>query len=186
MSIQDTLLTMHVSRMGMMLALLTKRLCPLMTLALAFGCGKKINDPETTASSTQGQTPELPTVLTLQINEAQSPIKTYPLSQNAWFKLPLALKGQSGNVTGKIVKIFYNVVDASDYEFHCTYRSVSSATELAFVNCQSQDNIEIISNTADLERMEFPMDKGLSVKMQLTNPSGTNLKIDSVYLVDWK
>lgn len=169
----------------MMLALLTKRLCPLMTLALAFGCGKKINDPETTSSSTQGQGHELPTVLTLQINEAQSPVKSYNLTQNAWFNLPTTLTSVSGDVTGKIVEIYYNMESDTEYEFRCTYRSTSSATKLAFVNCETQDDHVFISNSHDLERMEIPMDKGFSMKMQLTNPSGTNLKIESVHLVDW-
>jgi hypothetical protein len=172
--------------MGMMLALLTKRLCPLMTLALALGCGKKINDPETTSSSTQGQSPELPTALTLQINEALSPVKSYTLSKNAWFRLPTRLTSVEGNVSGKMVKIYYNLVNPTEYEFNCTYRSSTSANQLSFVKCESKDNIEIISNSTDLERMEFPMDKGLSIKMLLSNPSGTNLKIESVHLVDWK
>jgi hypothetical protein len=34
--------------------------------------------------------------------------------------------------------------------------------------------------------MEFPMDKGTSIKVELTNPSANNLKIDSIFGVDWK
>ena len=158
-----------------------------MSLALAFGCGKKINDPETTnAGTSQGQNTELPAELTLQVNEVVSAIKTYELPENAWFKLPTKLLAKEGNAIGKRVKIFYNLLSSGSYEFHCTYKSVIKVTELAFENCQSSDGLEIISNPADLESMVFPMDKGTSVKVQLTNPTGTSMKIDSAYIVDWK
>jgi len=171
----------------MMLSTLTKRLCPLMSLALAFSCGKKINDPEATGGgNTQGQNQELPAVLTLQVNEVVSPTKQYLLPRNAWFKLPTKLLAIEGNAAGKKVQIYYNLLNSGDYEFQCSYRSVASATELPFVNCESSDGLEIISNPTDLESMVFPMDKSTSVKVQLTNPTGTGMKIDSSYRVDWK
>lgn len=170
----------------MMLSILKKRLCPLMSLALAFSCGKKINDPETIGGSTQGQEQELPSALTLQINEALSPIKTYELQESAWFKLPSKLVAQEGNATGKKVKIYYNLFTNGDYEFSCSYRSSTSVKDLAFEKCESSSGLVIISNTRDLESMVFPMDKGSSVKAQLTNPTGTGMKIDSAYIVDWK
>jgi hypothetical protein len=158
-----------------------------MSLALAFGCGKKINDPETTDGNFRPtQTQELPAQLTLQVNEAVSPIKSYLLSKNAWFKLPSKLVAKEGNAIGKRVKIFYNLLNSGGYEFHCSYRSTVQVAELAFENCQSSDGLEIISNPADLENVVFPMDKSSSVKMQLTNPTGTGMKIESVYIVDWK
>jgi hypothetical protein len=173
--------------MGIMLSILTKRLCPLMTLALAFSCGKKINDPETTGSgTTQGQNQELPSTLNLQVNESLSSVKIYELPRNAWFKLPTKLLAREGNATGKKVRIYYNLLRSGDYEFKCSYRSLSAVTELPFEKCESRDGLEIISNSADLEHMVFPMDKGSSVKVELTNPTGSGMKIDSVYIVDWK
>lgn len=169
-----------------MLSILTKRLCPLMSLALAFGCGKKINDPETKSGSTQGQEQELPAVFTVQVIEAVSAVKSYTLPRSAWFKLPTKLLATTGNATGKKVKIYYNLWANGDYDFQCSYRSASSATELSFEKCESSDGLEIISNSTDLANMVFPMDKASSVKMQLTNPTGTGLIIDSVYVVDWK
>lgn len=156
-----------------------------MSLALAFGCGKKINDPNTTEPNRSTQNQELPAVLTLQVVESESAMKRYELPRNAWFSLPSKLMVRAGNATGKRVKIFYNLIEGT-HEFHCFYKSVAKVTELDFEKCESSLGVEIISNTEDLENMDFPMDKGASVKMQLLNPTGTNLIIDSTYIVDWK
>src|SRR5687768_10350162 len=115
--------------MGMMLSILTKRLCPLMSLALAFGCGKKINDPKTTpGGSNEEPRQELPSDFSLTINEAQSPITTYKLIRNGWFQLPATLYAREASAIGKQVKIYYNLRSNGDYEFRCTYKSNSSAT----------------------------------------------------------
>ncbi len=171
-----------------MLTFLTKRLCPLMSLALALGCGKKINDPTTSDvnRTDQTQTTELPAVLTIQLQEAVSSVKTYQLSRNAWFNLPDKLIVRAGNAVGNRVTIYYNLFTNGDYEFLCRYKSVNSATQLNFENCESSDQVQIISNAADLEKMDFPMDKDSSVKVQLSNPKGSGLVIDSTYFVDWK
>ncbi len=169
-----------------MLLILTKKLCPLMSLALAFGCGKQINEPKTTDNNGTSQSQELPSVLTLQIEEAVSMQKIYYLQRNAWFKLPSKLKTHGESAVGKRVKILYNVLANNYYEFHCFYKSQNHATELALENCESSQGVEIISRASDLESMDFPMDKDLSVKMQLTNGSNTGIKIDAIYLVDWK
>ena len=171
-----------------MLSILKKRLCPLMGLALAFGCGKKISDPSTTGGngSTQGQAQELPANLTLQLTEAFSPFKSYQLPLNAWFKLPTMLSVKEGNAIGKRVKIYYNLLTSGDYEFHCYYSSTRLSLELSFEKCESSQGVEILSNAEELEGADFPMDKGTTVKMKLTNPTGTNLVIESTYKVDWK
>lgn len=172
----------------MMLSIFKKRLCPLMSLALAFGCGKKINDPKTTEGNrtTQGQQQELPANLTLRINEVLSSFVSYQLPRNAWFKLPSKLLAVEGNAIGKRVKIYYNLFSSRDYEFHCYYSSINSAKELLFENCESIQGQEVISGVEELNGVDFPMDKGASVKMQLMNPSGNGLKIESTYRVDWK
>lgn len=169
-----------------MLTTITKKLCPLMSLALAFGCGKKINDPKTTEANRSTQNQELPAVLTLQVKEIESTMKKYELPRNAWFSLPTKLLVRQGNGIGKRVKIFYNQLADSSYEFHCFYKSTAKPAELDFEKCESNLGVEIISSTEDLENMDFPMDKGSAVKMQLLNPTGTNLIIDSTYIVDWK
>ena len=158
-----------------------------MSLALAFGCGNKINDPDTTSGNNRpeiGQ--ELPAVVTVQIDETVSPVKLYTLPRNAWFKLPTKLIATAGNAAGKKVKIYYGLVTNGTYEFNCSYRSASSPTQLAFEKCEDKDGLVIISNSTDLASMTYPQDKASSVKMQLTNPTGTGMKIDSTYYVEWK
>jgi hypothetical protein len=174
--------------MGMMLSILTKRLCPLMSLAIAFGCGKKINDPTTTEINRTGQTQtqELPSTLKIEVNEQISAEKVYTLPRNAWFRLPSKLIAKEASAVGKRVKIYYNFTSDNEYEFHCYYKSITQAAELSFEKCQSSDDVTIISTTDDLEKMEFPMDKGTAVKAQLLNPSQSGIKINSVYSVDWK
>jgi hypothetical protein len=156
------------------------------SLAIAFGCGKKISDPKATTASTQGQTQELPTDLKIEVNESESPFKRYELPKNAWFQLPTKLLAKEGNAIGKQIKIYYNLWSSGKYEFQCSYRSTSKATELAFEKCVSSTGVEIISNPEDMQNVDFPMDKGASVKVQLTNPTGTGMRIESSYIVDWK
>lgn len=172
----------------MMLSILTKRLCPLMSLALAFGCGKKINDPKSSDGErvTPGQTTELSSTLSLQINETVSAITSYDLAKNAWFNLPSTLKVIEGTAIGKRVKIYYNLVKANDYEFHCFYKSTNTAKTLAFEKCESKEGAEIISRVSDLENSDFPMDKNTKIQMQLLNGTGSGLIIESTYQVDWK
>jgi hypothetical protein len=186
MGIQGKLLTKHVSRMGMMLTNLSKRLCPFMTLAIAFGCGKKINDPKITELSRQNQNQELPSTLIIQLDESESAMTTYKMPRNAWFKLPTKIRAKQASAAGKSVKVFYNYTSEGHYEFHCYYNSAVLATELTFEKCQASDDVTIISNPDDLEKMDFPIDKDTSVKMELTNPSGSGIKLEAAYLVDWK
>jgi hypothetical protein len=172
--------------MGMMLTNLKKRLCPLMTLAIAFGCGKKINDPKTTEITRSSQNQELPSTLILQLDESVSSTTTYKMPKNAWFKLPSKIRAKQASAAGKSVKVFYNYTSENHYEFHCYYNSAVLATELTFEKCQASDDVTIISNSDDLEKMDFPIDKDTFLKMELTNPSDSGIKIEAAYLVDWK
>lgn len=171
----------------MMLSIFKKRLCPLVSLAIAFGCGKKINDPAPKpAVNNSAQMQELPSTLTLEVNAANSPETSYLLQRNAWFKLPSRLIAKNASAVGKSVKILYNLDSNNHYEFHCLYSSLVQATELTFDKCQTSDDVTIISNADDLEKMDFPMDKGTSIKMQILNQASSKIKIDSSYVVDWK
>lgn len=171
----------------MMLSILTKRLCPLMSLALAFGCGKKINDPKTSSgNSDDGTAQELPANFSLQINEAVSPVRTYKLEENAWFLLPAKLYAQNANAMGKQVKIYYNLKDSGSYEFSCDYKSLTSATELDFEKCTTSYGKDFVFNVTDLQAFDYPMDANAHIRMELINPSSTGIKIEAIYEVDWK
>jgi hypothetical protein len=167
-----------------MLLKLSKKICPLLTMLLAIGCGKQINETASSEVTRPSQNSDLPPVLSLQINEQQSPQTNYILPKNAWFKFPTALKVTSGNGIGKRVRIYYNLWPNGDYEYLCYYSSVSNPNHLAFEKCENIYNTTVISNVGDLEGI-FPMEKNTTLKLVLQNP-GQNLIIDSTYLVEWK
>ena len=171
-----------------MLSLLSRKLCPLMSLALALGCGKKINDPSTSdvSRTNQTQTTELPSVLVLKIDEVLANSFTYQMPKNAWFNLPQKLNVRKGNSAGKRVKIYYNLLSNGEYEFQCNYKTITINSQMEFENCTSSDGVVIVANTSDLERMDFPMDRGSSIRMQLNSPSQSGLIIEASYLVEWK
>jgi hypothetical protein len=174
------------SRKGMMLALLKNRLCPLLAFTIIVGCGKQINDPSDVEISRAGQTEELPSSLAIQVNENESSFKNYLMPRNAWFTLPVKLLAKNASAAGKRVKIYYNLEANGNYEFHCYYQSYTLPSELTFEKCQSSDEVTIISSSDDLQKMEFPIDKGTSIKVELINPSANNLRIDAIFGVDWK
>ncbi len=169
----------------MMLSLLTKRLCPLMSLALAFGCGKKINDP---ATSDNGRTvtPSMPgsSSIVIKFDESSASTKSYLFNKSAYMHLPPKLVASEGNAVGRRMVIFYNYLADDDYEFLCTYRSSSSATELAFVSCEDSSGDIFITQSDYLQTYDFPMDEGTQIKMQLINPNGSGLKINTTFEIE--
>lgn len=161
-----------------------KFLYVLLLLALVTGCGKKIND---TGGTVTRQLPQkLERNLTLVVDEVVSLTTHYHLPESALFKLPTELKARFGNAIGKKIQIFYNYSSSNQYEFRCTYSSTDKDSKLAFVNCETSDGHEMISRHEDINEIWFPVDKGSRVKLELINPSGTRMNIETAYLVDWK
>lgn len=168
-----------------MLLNLTKKLCPLMGLAMAFGCGKKINDPKTSEGETSRPRQELPGLLTLQLKTSESLSTSFQLPLNGWFQFPLKLMARDGNVTGKQVTIQYFLPNGEN-EFECHYKSVTSPSELSFERCDYADGTEFIPNVEELENVELPIEKDSRIQMNLMNVPGSHLIIDAVYTVEWK
>ena len=159
-----------------------KRLCPLMSLALLVGCGKKINDPEISDpnnGSTQNQI--LPSSLTLQIVESESSSTKYTLPKDGIFELPQQLVVLQGNGAFKNVKISYNLDNNNDYEFHCIYKSTGQTNVLPLDRCESPDG----GSFGDVSEQEFPMDQGKKIGLKITNSTTNNLIIDATYQVRW-
>lgn len=152
---------------------------------LVSGCGKKMIDSK--AKPENHNLPQkLERNLTLVVNEDVSLTTTYKLPESAVFKLPTILKARFGNAIGKKIKIFYNYSGPGQYDFHCTYSSTLKDKFLALENCESSDGDEVIANSDDTSEVWFPVDKGSKVKLELINPSGTKMNIESDYLVEWK
>lgn len=169
-----------------MLLKTSKKICPLMTLFLSFSCGKSINEPSTIESSISNQTPEEEwgvLKMELQPNSLES---SYRFNRNAWLNLPVKLDVDSGNASGKRLKIYYNLTDQGEYEFHCFYKSTLLSTEMNFEKCETSYNALTVSNAADLSEWEFPMNKNTRIKFELLNSSSPDLHISTTYTVDWK
>jgi hypothetical protein len=130
--------------------------------------------------------PELPKVLTLEIDTAESLEKIYHMSRNAWFKLPTFLTAQTSSSAENSVKIYYNLLANNQYEFHCTYKSQAQSQKLNFVKCETMDGSEMVSTASELENIVFPMDKNSIVKMQLTYSKGLRSTISATFVFDWK
>lgn len=155
-------------------------------LALSFGCGKKITETETNKSNHITEPQALSEDLTLEVDENVSPVTIFAIPENAMFRIPTELIAKDGKASGKKIVIFYNATGDNDYKFQCSYSSIDHDTTLAFEKCESNNGNKLISFRENIEDMWFPMNKGAQVKLVLTNPTGTGMKIESIYLVDWK
>jgi hypothetical protein len=174
-----------------MILKLTRKICPLMSLALMFSCGKKINEAGATNDGLLIDNHAPSNVLTLQVKEEVTLSAEFKLPRNAWFFLPEKLLVLQGSAIGKRVQIRYNVQDDGRYEFHCTYSSASVATEMILENChQSTDdhgNAAVwVSGPEELKDRDFKMDSKTTIRMDLQNPNPSNLIINAVYQVEWK
>lgn len=173
-----------------MLNHITRKLCPLMTLALAFGCGKKIGEPQTSTDGRSNQPQEESSSLTLQIDTSVSKRTVYPITRNADFRgLPSKLVVRQGNATGALVKVYYNVDDEladeniENYAFVCTYKSTNTASEIPLQKCTSLTG----GDYGDVTNPDYPnfMDRGKYIQMELKSTHSDNLIIQARYTVDW-
>ncbi len=169
---------------------MTRKLCPLMTLALAFGCGKKIGDAKTTAAGTSHQGQESSSLVTIQIDSATSKRTVYPITRSGDFKgLPSKLLVRQGNATGAIVKIYYNVEDplvdeySENYAFVCTYKSTDNYSELPLQKCVNWNGADYgdVTNPDDTNFML----QGKYIQMELKTNHSENLIIQAKYNVEW-
>jgi hypothetical protein len=167
-----------------MLLRFTKKLCPLMSLmALSFGCGKKINDPETTGSN-QGQQNQTPSsVVVLEIKTSSSYNAFYKIPIPGWFYFPSNLTLKKGSALGKRVKITYNV-DQYGHDQSCYYGSAVDSKEIPFENCVN-DNGDVTVPSASHLSAPFVQSEGKQIEMELLNGAASDDIIDAVYTVDW-
>ena len=127
-----------------MLTTLTRKLCPLMTLAIAtVGCGKKIGEEKDTTPSRQNQNQEIPAAFVLRLDGSVNSWKNYSMPRPAHFVVPDRIKVRSGSTAGKIVEIAHDVnpYDSDDFHVKCTYApSSSNATDLVLSGCVDYEN----------------------------------------------
>lgn len=167
---------------------LTKKLCPLMSLAaLALGCGKKINDPETTSGDGTRYEEQRPSsVLVLEIKTNESSKLSYTVPFNGYFFFPSKLTMKAGSGLGKTVRFIYDIDKNGEYDYLCYYKSTVEPTELRFDKCLNADGADLEVNPDDFDSLPWLQRKGNRVEMELVSGFATNLRINAVFSVDWK
>lgn len=166
-----------------MLTTLTRKLCPLMSLAIAtIGCGKKVTDPEAQpARNTENQ--ELPSAYVIKLDGSQSSRKDVKMAGDAQFKIPDRIVVRSGSTAGKIVEIAYDVneYDSDDYQFKCTYVPSSSPSQMNLSSCVDYDNDDF----GDVSEHTFTLHKNDLIQMRFTGAPASDLVVEAIYTMKW-
>ena len=166
-----------------MLNVLTRKLCPLMTLAIAtVGCGKKISESDS-GPSRQTQNQELPSAYVLQLDGSTSSKKLYPMPRNAQFKIPERLKVRRGTTAGKSVEISFeaNPFDPDDYAFKCTYLPLTNS-EMILDRCVDY----IDRDFGDISDHIFSLYKDDLIQLRFSGAPASDLLVEAIFSMDWK
>lgn len=164
-----------------MLTTLTRKLCPLMSLAIAtIGCGKKVTDAETQAArNTENQ--ELPSAYTIRLDGSQSSTKSVKFSRGARAMLPDQLIVRAGTTPGKFVEIAYDVneYDSDDFNFKCTYSASSNPIIMQLTSCVDYDGEDM----GDMTKDEYPIRPGEIVQLRFKGAQASDLIVDAIFQI---
>ncbi|MFP5385297.1 MAG: hypothetical protein ACLGHN_04420 [Bacteriovoracia bacterium] len=166
-----------------MLQTLTKKLCPFLSLALAtVGCGKKIADSETEPAR-QVEYQKQPSAYILRLDSSARASVNYSMPDAANFEIPDRIKVRSGDPSGKIVEIVYDVnkYDSQDYEFKCSYSSTHNPSEMVLQNCVNYDN----EDYGNVEGHIFTLYKNDIIQLRLAGAEAGNLVVEAIYSMAW-
>ena len=166
-----------------MLQTLTKKLCPLLSLALAtVGCGKKIAD-SATEPARQVEYQKLPSTYILRLDNSEKSSASYSMPDAGNFEIPDRIKVRSGNPSGRIVEIVYDVnkYDSEDYEFKCSYSSTHNPSEMVLQNCVNYDN----EDYGNVEGQVFTLYKNDIIQLRLSGSQTGNLVVEAIYNMSW-
>lgn len=166
-----------------MLNNLTRKLCPLMYLAIAtMGCGKKITEPKSRpASQTQNQ--ELPSIYIIRLDGSQASRKNFSVPGPAQFEIPDRLVVRQGSTIKKVVEVAYDVneFDSDDYQFKCSYYSSYSQQEMILTRCVDYDG----NDFGDLSGQKFTLRYNDIIQMRFTGAPSSDLVVEAVYSMKW-
>lgn len=166
-----------------MLTTLTRKLCPLMSLAIAtIGCGKKVTDAETQAArNTENQ--ELPSAYVIRLDGSQASRKNYKMIDDAQFKIPDRLVVRSGSTAGKTVEVAYDVneFDSDDFQFKCMYVPSSNPSQMTLSKCVDYDNDDF----GDVSEQTFTLRHNDIIQMRFTGAPASDLVVEAIYTMKW-
>jgi len=162
--------------------MLSKKICPLLSLAMAtIGCGKQITE-ENPASDRIVQNQELPSALVINLNSDNGQETLYSIPENANILMPESLRVTGNDLLNKTVVIYYNFDSSTaEYDYQCTYKSSATSFALNLSKCFNDLGEELSMAT----EYEFPIYYSKKIKMVLKDFS-SNISIDAIYTVDWK
>lgn len=166
-----------------MLTTLTRKLCPLMSLAIAtIGCGKKVNDADTqSARNTENQ--ELPSAYVIRLDGSQASRKNFKMIEDAQFKVPDSIVVRAGSASGKSVEVAYNVneFDSDDYDFKCMYVPSATPSRLSLTKCVDYDGEDL----GDVSNETFRLYKNDLIQMRFTGAPASDLVVEAIYSMRW-
>lgn len=166
-----------------MLCKLIRKLCPLMSLAIATtGCGKKISD-SSPKSSRQTQNQELPSAYVIRLDGSQGSKKDYFMPLPTRFTIPDLVRVRAGSTSGKQVDIVYdaNQYDSDDYQFKCTYIPASTPSEMRLKNCVDYDGMDF----GDVSSHVFNLYHNDVIQIRFSGAPAPDLIVDAVYSMKW-
>lgn len=166
-----------------MLATLTRKLCPLMTLAIAtIGCGKKIGETQDSPAR-QHQNQEIPAAYVVRLDGSSNSWKNYTMPKPTHFVVPDRLKVRTGNSTGKSVEIAHDVnpYDSDDFHVKCTYTASSIPSEFRLSGCVDFEGRDF----GDVSDFIFRLDEGDLIQIRFKGANASDVIVDAVYSMEW-
>ena len=167
-----------------MLSTLIRKLCPLLTIAVAtVGCGKKIVDNNKIQNGRTTENQELPSVYVIRLDGRETSRKNYHLISDAQFNIPDRLFVRHGNTRGKIVEISHDVNehDSEDYFYKCIYVPSIEPSEMILSKCVDYDDDDF----GDVSNNTFTLYKNDIIQMRFTGDRADDLVVEAVYSMNW-
>ena len=166
-----------------MLTILTRKLCPLMSLAIAsVGCGKKINEPKSELSrQTEGQ--KVPSAYVMRLDGSKASTSLYAIPGDATFLIPDKLIVRSGSTTSKEVEVSYNIdeFDTEIYDYKCIYIATSNPSYMKLEKCIDYNG----SDFGDVSEARFSLEKHQLIQMKFTGARASDLVVESIHTMNW-
>jgi hypothetical protein len=167
-----------------MLTSFARKICPLITLAIAtMSCGKKIQDPNPAPSrKTENQT--IPSTYIIKLDGAEASRKNYFMPEYGQFEIPDRLKVRSGVTTNKVVEIAYEVnkYEDDDFQFKCIYVASSNQSEMILSDCVDYDG----DSFGNMSGHIFGLRKDDIIQLRFTGAQAQDLVVEVIYSMSWK
>ena len=167
-----------------MLTMLTRKLCPLMSLAIAtIGCGKKISESDA-APARQTENQEMPSAYVIRLDGSDSSKKQYLMPLNTQFEVPDVIRVRSGSAINKVVEIAYDVnpYDSEDFQFKCVYKPAANPTsEMVREKCVNYDGDDF----GNINGYRFTLYRNDIVEIKFAGAQAKDLSVEAIYSMRW-